>query len=86
MKEPRPKKQMLILGSAMILVSLLLLCGNMFVYLEMRHGWETISKADAASVIRLFLVITTALAVFLLLSARSIFRNRKALKDDQDAA
>jgi len=86
MKQFHPKRQMLMLGSAMILVSLLILCGNLYVYLAMRHGWATISKDDAASVVRGFLVITTALAAFLLLSARSIFRNRKALKDDQDSA
>jgi hypothetical protein len=86
MNELRPKRQMLMLGSAMIVVSLLILSGNLCVYLDMRNGWATISKDDAANVVRCFLVITTALAAFLLLSARSIFRNRKALKDNQDSA
>jgi uncharacterized membrane protein len=89
MKTIRPRKQMLILGCSMIFVSLLIFVGNLFLvpdYLTLRHSSGTVTKIEVADVLGDGLVITTVLAVFLLISARSIFRNRKALRDDKDAA
>ena len=89
MKEIRPRKQMLILGCSMIFVSLLIFVGNLYLvpdYLILRHSSGTMTKIEVAGILGDVLIITTALAVFLLIAARSIFRNRKALRDDKDAS
>ena len=71
----------------MILVSVMLIAGALFIlphYMTLRHSSGSVPRADVASILGDVLLMMAMMAVFLLISAGAVFRNRKLLKDDSD--
>ncbi len=85
----RPKTQMLLLGASMMVLSSILIGGVLIVlpaYLKIKHSSPEIPAKMVALLLRDNLVILSTIAVFPLLSARAVFRNRAHLKEESSAS
>jgi RsiW-degrading membrane proteinase PrsW (M82 family) len=85
MQKFRPKTQMLVLGWTMIFVALLLAGFAVLLlpfYFKLRNGEGNIPKEHVVGLLFNVMLISATIAVFLAVCARSVFRNRKHVKDE----
>lgn len=85
MRRYSPKTQLLFYGWAMLVVALIWAGLALFllpIYIKLKHGQGAVRREDFVAVLNDILWIAAAMAVFLGFCARSVFRNRKRLKDD----
>jgi hypothetical protein len=85
MRRIRPKTEMLILGWLLIFVALVLAGLAVMIfpfYLKLKAGAGVVPREDLVVIVRDILGMAAALALFLAMCARAVFRNRKRLKDE----
>jgi RsiW-degrading membrane proteinase PrsW (M82 family) len=85
MRKFRPKTQMLVLGWTMIVVAFIMAAFATLLlpfYFKLQNGEGDIPKEHVVGMLHDVMLISFTIAVFFILCARAVFRNRKYLKDE----